>query len=288
MPGVRATLHAFEQWTSSEGLLENTPSWNYMDWVPTWKNGTPPDTGLSGVLNLLYVHALRLAADLEDQANEPELSSRCRRLADRTSAACKSVFFSPARGLFADDVAHRFYSEHSQCLAVLGGLVDGAMRPAFEAGLFGARDLDRTTIYFTHYYFETCRLLGRMDKFHERMSLWFDLFHLGLRTTVESPEPTRSDCHAWGAHPAFHYLTTILGIRPGSPGFATVRIQPQLGPLAWARGSLPHPLGRISVDVRNDAGRLSGTIALPPGLTGDLIANGSTLLLNSGRPSLEF
>ena len=33
---------------------------------------------------------------------------------------------------------------------------------------------------------------------------------------------TRSDCHAWGAHPVFHFYATVLGIRPAAPGFRRV------------------------------------------------------------------
>ncbi|MCG3178711.1 MAG: hypothetical protein BIFFINMI_01040 [Phycisphaerae bacterium] len=284
MPGVRAVVNAFEGWVNGNGLIERLANWAYMDWVPAWKAGVPPggEDGISGPINLHYLLALRLAAELEEIAGEPELAARCRRLADRTAAATVAQFYDAGRGLLADDVAHEHFSEHAQCLALLGGVGDAAMRGRLAEGLFAADDLARTTIYFTHYYFETCRLLGRMDRFMERMGLWFDLRRLGCRTTLEAPEPSRSDCHAWAAHPAFHYLATILGIRPASPGFASVRVQPQLGPLAWARGSMPHPAGRIGVDVRSRDGRLTGSVELPAALSGTLEVNGRSIRLAGG------
>ena len=51
----------------------------------------------------------------------------------------------------------------------------------------------------------------------------------GLTTWAEHPEPTRSDCHAWSAHPALDLLRVVAGIRPGSAGFKTVVIEPGLG-----------------------------------------------------------
>jgi len=53
--------------------------------------------------------------------------------------------------------------------------------------------------------------LGRADVLLSRMGLWFGLVETGLRTVIEEPEPTRSDCHAWGAHPIFHLYATLLG-----------------------------------------------------------------------------
>jgi hypothetical protein len=73
----------------------------------------------------------------------------------------------------------------------------------------------------------------------------------------------------------YHYFATILGIRPASLGFTTVRIRPQLGPLEWARGSMVHPKGVITVDVKQANGKLTGNLQLPPGVKGQLHVNGT-------------
>lgn len=96
-----------------------------------------------------------------------------------------------------------------------------------------------------------------------RMGLWFDLLDTGLRTVVEQPEPTRSDCHAWGAHPIVHTATTLLGIRPIEPGMSRVIIRPQLGPLEWAEATVPTPFGALSVRAEAAA---EPTIDLPTGM----------------------
>jgi hypothetical protein len=102
-----------------------------------------------------------------------------------------------------------------------------------------------------------------VDQLFEKLDLWHTLKRDGLKTTIESPEPTRSDCHAWGAHPLYHYYATIAGIRPAAPGFTEVTIQPQLGTLTELDAILPHPLGEIRVQVRNS----HTTIELPDGVT---------------------
>ena len=74
-------------------------------------------------------------------------------------------------------------------------------------------------------------------------SLWFPLLRTGMKTMPEEPEPCRSDCHAWGAHPLYHFYATILGIRPTGLGSRTLSATPCLGPLQSASGTLPHPSG---------------------------------------------
>jgi hypothetical protein len=224
-----------------------------------------------------------MAAELEDIVGEPELAVRNRKLAYRIKKAATEAFWDEGRGIFADDLSKTRFSEHSQCLALIGDNVDDSKRDRVINGLLHDPDLARTTIYFTHYLFETYRLIGRMDRFFERMGLWFDLKGQGFKTTLEHPEPSRSDCHGWGAHPYYHYFATILGIRPAAPGFAEVRIKPQLWPLTWAKGRLPHPKGFVEVDFAIKDSKLTGTIELPKGVSGTLMYNGQVTDLKPGK-----
>jgi hypothetical protein len=285
MPGVRAVLDAYRSRGLDEhGLLGAMPGWNFADWVTGWASGVPP-TGAThpvATMNMQLAWVLRQAAELEELVGEPELAARNRQTADRVTQAANKAFWHEGRGLYAEDLEGKHFSQHAQCLAIAGDSVPAERRTRVIDGLFSAKDLDPTTIYFTHYYFEACRRTGRIDKFFERLEPWYELRKLGFKTTVEMPEPSRSDCHAWGAHPVFHYYATVLGIRPGSMGFRTVRIEPQLGPLDWARGTMTHPKGLITVDLRRAGGGVTGTVELPDGVSGRAVIGGQVHELNCG------
>ncbi len=289
LPGARGVVEHFLGRVDSDGRLWAADGWNCFDWVPSWKDGTPPDghAGVSGPLTWTMIYVLRLMGELETWAGEREMSARMQRAAGLLAARAAEDFWDEERGLFADDREHQHFSEHSQCLALLGGLLDPQHKERMAAGLLNAPDLARATIYFSHYLFETLHILKRTDKMLERMDLWFDLKARGLKTTVEMPEPTRSDCHAWGAHPLYHYFTSILGIRPASWGFRTVRISPDLGALEWASGSLAHPLGDIEVELHQENDKLRGIITLPQGLKGSFACAGTLIPLRSGRQEVE-
>jgi alpha-L-rhamnosidase len=285
LPGVRAVLDAFDGWRTADGLVAGPAGWNFLDWVDGWSWGMPPggETGVNATLNLQLAWVMRQAAELETFAGEPELADRCRRRAAELADACHAAFWDAGRGLYAEDLPHGQFTEHAQCMAILGDACPAADVDRLVDGLLSATDLARTTVYFSHYLFEAVTKVGRIDRLFDRLQLWFDLKALGLRTTVEQPEPSRSDCHAWGAHPIYHYLAAVLGVRPASPGFGTITIRPQLGPLTWARGSVASPLGRIDVDLSVEHGRLHGTIELPHSLTGTLRLGDAAHRLTSGR-----
>lgn len=115
------------------------------------------------------------------------------------------------------------------------------------------------------------------------------MLRLGLTSTPENPEPTRSDSHAWAAHPNYGLLATVLGIRPASAGFRTVRIAPALGPLHHAEGRLPHPAGDINVSLerRGEQG-LEAAVTLPRGVTGEFVWRGHRVALHPGQQALKF
>jgi hypothetical protein len=281
MAGVRANIEGYLRYVSdTDGLLHAPEGWNFIDWVPAWDKdaGIPPDgvTGVSGALNWQFIYALSQVADLERMLEEGKLASRNEHLAQTLSARATQVFWDDRRGLFSDDLAHTSFSEHTQCMAILSGQLDKDKRARVAESLLTASDLHRATIYFQHYLFETFREIGHVDALLDRMQLWFDLKINGLKTPVESPEPTRSDCHGWGSHPLYHYYASILGIRPAAMGFKSVEVRPQLGGLVWASGRLVHPTGEgeIVIDVHQRDGRLHGRVILPDGVDGVLVVNG--------------
>jgi hypothetical protein len=119
------------------------------------------------------------------------------------------------------------------------------------------------------------------------LDLWRNLKAKGFVTTIERPDPSRSDCHAWGAHPIYHLYASLLGIRPTETGFRHVTIRPQLGGLPRLAGRIPHPNGWIEVKLVNHEGALRGTVELPPGITGEFILGAIRQPLISGLNRIE-
>lgn len=292
MPGVRAVIDFYLSSVNEDGLIEAPNGWNFVDWVPGWPWGMSidADLGVSGVVNWQFVYALSLARKLEESIGRASIGGQWAETANELASRLHGKFWNEKRGLFADDLGHTSFSEHTQCLALLSGVLDDGelkkCRDRVVRGLLDDPNLHRTTISYSHYLFETYRLLGRIDKMIDRMDLWFSLEGLGLKTAIEMPEPSRSDCHGWAAHPLYHYFATILGIRPASVGFNSVAIEPNLGPLNSAKGKMVHPKGDIEVDLRIDSGACKGTVVLPDGVFGTFKFGGRSVDLKPGKQSL--
>jgi hypothetical protein len=284
MPGARAVIDAFLARVNRDDLLESPAGWNFVDWVPGWSHGCPPaaHNGINGTLNWHLVYTLLKAAEIERFLGEQDLSRRYTERAAEISVGC-DAFWDETRGLFAEDLKKTTFSEHTQSLALLSHPLAPTHRQKLAPALLSDPNLARTTIYFRHYLFEVFHLIGRTDLILDRMDLWFSLPKNGNRTTIEMPEPTRSDCHAWGAHPVYHYFASILGIRPLEPGFARVSLTPQLGPLTRAKGEMVHPKGMTKLDLEQRDGQLFGDIELPDTITGVLNANGAQRELHCGK-----
>ena len=109
---------------------------------------------------------------------------------------------------------------------------------------------------------------------------------LGLTTWAEQPEPTRSDSHAWSAHPNFDFLTIVAGIRPKAPGFSSVIIEPHLGQLRNVVSAVPTPKGMVEVNYISKSSGVSAEINLPPNVTGELVWKGKTFNLHPGHQQL--
>lgn len=292
LQGVRDLIDRFIGEVGADGLWPSPVGWNFLDATEGFTWGTPPggeERGCNASFSWQLVLALGQWAELEDWHGEPELATRARRWQRTVAAAIEAAFWDPVRGLYAEDRSRRCFSEHAQILALLSGVLSPEKASALGGRLITDPNLARTSAYFSHYLFEVYGRLGRTDLLLERLKQWHESAGHGLVTTPEAfGGEGRSDCHAWSAHPLFHRLATVLGVRPAAPAFARVRIAPQLGPLESASGAVAHPAGPIQVTVRKSVAGLSAAVELPPGLSGELVWNGSTKLLHPGEQRLEL
>lgn len=71
------------------------------------------------------IDTLGLAARLEEWAGDRFLAQRWQFWRETIAGAIRAVFWDEERGLFADVWAHKHFSEHTQCLALLSGALSG-------------------------------------------------------------------------------------------------------------------------------------------------------------------
>lgn len=282
LPGIRGVIGWYERHLDQDGQLGPMPWWNFVDW--TYNRGVPPgaEDGHSTAISLQLAYVLRLAADLERSIGSPRQADHDRALADRINAAVRQQSWDEKRGLFADTPERSHFSQQTNALAILSGA-------ASNPGAVAERMLDDKTITQASYYFrfyvdEALQKSGLADRYVDQLEPWREMLRLGLTTTLEEPEPSRSDSHAWSAHPNYHLLSIVLGVRPGEPGFKSVIVAPALGDLKRASGQVPIPAGTVAVRFqRHGASGIIGAIDLPQDTRGTFVWNGTRSLLRPGR-----
>ena len=277
LPGLRKSMAGMELYENAEGLLENMPGWQFMDWVEEWcYDGTAPGgrygEGLNAEANLFWSLAMRSAAMTEAALGNALQAQYWEKKRERLNAKIVERFWCEKRGILADTPAMKDFSEHAQCLALIGDVLPADKSKACFGHLVSDPDLRRTTVYFNYYLFECYFKFGRGDLFLKRLDLWREYIRKGLTTAQEAPDfvnaagkfcETRSDCHAWGSHPIWFMQTGLAGIRSAAPFFAKVLVAPCPGPLTELRAKHPHPQGFVEVDLKFAGGAVSGTVKTP-------------------------
>lgn len=285
LPGLNHSLLGAEAYCRDDGLTVAAPGWNFVDWVPRWWRGIPPSGDgpePNAELNLQYLHAVLAAETCNRAVGDAILAERWRLRAERLRASIRAAFWCPEKSLFASTPARRDFSEHAQCLALLGGVVTGAEAEACFRALVSEGGLDRGSIYFRHYLFRTYFAFGRSDLFFRGLGPWTDCLENGFSTVPETPDlQSRSDCHGWGVHPLVHLHSDVAGVRSAAPFFAKLLVAPQPGPLSFIRSETPTPHGPVRIDLRFGGG-VSGTVTVPEGLPAEFRWKGESRALSPG------
>ena len=201
MPTVRRILDGFASLEGEDGVLATPDGWNFVDWVPGWAWGMPPglDDGPNPFLGLMLWRAQRQAQALSAFAEGAALPERM----DPLPAWLAEAMDGPYGG--SEQFAALLLEPP---MTLYGDLYGRARRLLTSPGM-----TPKATFAFAH---QTLLALGAGGGLRRRIKRdWGPLVDNGLATTIEMPEPTRSDCHGWGAHPAYHLAITGLAVGVG-------------------------------------------------------------------------
>ncbi|HZZ19032.1 MAG TPA: family 78 glycoside hydrolase catalytic domain, partial [Opitutaceae bacterium] len=237
LPGSRAVIGWFTQQLGPDDYLKPLKFGNGLDspMGGDFKGFPYTDSrGRSALTTLRYVGALRDAADLEDALGDAALASRYRQQAGRSAKAVYRDCWNARLGMLADTPDQNSYSQHTNLAGVLTDAIPvvdqaGVMQHVIDAEAHPAPGGPRIALVSYPYQFLLIRAVdkaGLGGQYLDLLASWRQMVALGFTTVAESPDPGRSDTHAWTAHPLYDLLTVVAGIHPSAPGFASVRISP--------------------------------------------------------------
>jgi hypothetical protein len=282
LAGTRAVLDWFRGYERPDGTLKPLPWWNQVD--TTLRARQDQDIYWS-LIDGVHLLALQWQAEMEAALGSPALAAEYRQRSQKLGAAIRSRYWSEERKLFAEFGTKDKFTQPANALAILAGIVPEAERQALINRVLDDSSLTmESAMYFSYYLHSAVAEAGAGDRYLSLLDNWRRSLKLGFTTFPEfAPETTRSDCHAWSAHPLVHIFRTILGVDSAAPGFKKVVIRPNLGKLTRVSGAIPHPNGEIAASFRLQGGRLSVEVALPQGVSGEFVWRGQRRALVPGR-----
>lgn len=294
LPGERQVLQFFSKYQQPDGSLKNAPYWEFTDWADGkgWQSGMPPfgSDGSSAALDLQLLWAYQIAARLEDSLGMKAFANEYYKRSEMLTRTIKAKYWDSKRQLFADTKEKEYFSQHTNTLAILTNVIKGEQAAQLANKIISDTSLTQATIYFQYYLNQALRKTGLGNLYLDRLQIWKDNLANGLTTWAEISDinAARSDCHAWGASPNIEFFRTVLGIDTDGPGFKKIRIEPHLGVLKKASGTMPHPKGAIKVSYSiNTRGKCDAIISIPEGTSGIFVWKRKEYKLKNGETKLK-
>ncbi|GAA3731291.1 hypothetical protein GCM10022239_04870 [Leifsonia bigeumensis] len=281
MPTFESVLRWFLPFQGDDGLLRDVTGWVLIEWAPTEVEGAV------AALNGLWGRALLDFAEIAEWLGDQSRARWARTVHTRLREGFER-FWDAERGIYTDSLQNgarsRRLSEHANAAAVVGGLVPDSRRARLaEVLLDRARVVDPTMLiadytpsmffrqtlelrykpnwdvehdlvaaqpFFRYVVHDALALLGRADALPALLHDWDRMLAIGP-SALREVWRGQSYAHAWSATPARDLVRYVAGISPAEPGFATVRIEPRLGPLRKLEVTAPTPHGPVHVEVED-------------------------------------
>lgn len=244
----------------------------------------------------MYKHAL---APLARAFGEHERSDRLARLGDELVSATVRRYWSPERGVFVNNLP--WLGEEKQARLCDRSLATAILFDQCPAGNTAAAlkalaecppEMGISYPCNANWRYWGLAKMGRADVvLNDFRRRWATMKSVILNNTIQECWDAAPDSSAQWSHcavaPIYVLFQDIAGIRPAAPGFAKVRVRPQLGDLDKVDLTYHTVGGPIRFTAERRAGGHRISIALPPGCEGELLTpRGTSTRLEGGRENV--
>ncbi len=262
------TLHGlmerFNSYTEKDGLITNPPNYMFVDHIEHdgYAMHHPPRALGETVLNAFYYDALsniqKICNILGDEKSKVYFNR-----AEILKKSFNETFYDKEKELYFDgrnfkdeeipwrpcEENKRYYTIHSNTLAVLYGLVDSEKKQSHLRKTLTDKTLIQANPYFYHFILDAVYESGLFAEFGiEILRKWTSLTEecdKGLKEVWDGFDCDYS--HAWGGTPAYQLPARFSGLEIIEPGMKKIRLSPSSYGLDFAEICIPTPYGKINI-----------------------------------------
>ena len=266
---IHILLERFDSYTADDGLITNPPNYMFVDHVvyDSYSMHHPPRALGETVLNAFYYDALNMAeklCDIVDDGKSTIYKSRAIKLKESFNKTFydkdKKLYFDGRN--FKDEVIEwrpceenkRYYSVHSNTLAVLYDLCDEKIAKNLMKEIIENKDLIQANPYFMHFVIDAVYKTGLFEKYGvsllRKWTKLVDECDKGLKEVWDGFDCDYS--HAWGGTPAYQLPARFSGIEILEPGMKKVKLNPSTYGLEHAEINMPTPYGKLIICINSD------------------------------------
>src|SRR5439155_25898028 len=172
----------FQRYQKENGSLTRLPWWRYVDATNGWPAGSPPEEadGASAPHDLLLLQAYDWAAEMETATGSRPLAADYRAQSKRLRNTIQKLYWDAGRRLYADTPKREMFSQHTNSLAVLAGLVEGEAARELMQRVLKDRSLVQCAFFFKYYLHAAVNRAGLGDRYLDLLEPWRDMLRRGL------------------------------------------------------------------------------------------------------------
>ena len=299
-PRIQQVLSYFdtEEARSSQGLLRHDRRyWYFGDWSSDqlYKGEVPT------LLNLWYLLTLRHVVKLLEMAGWSEEAGRQRAQANGHESLVTFAFYDADETMFVEGLDEsgepvRRYSVYEQTVPLMLGTAPEAhetmIRKRLLPYLRGEEfDGSKPSVFWCTYLLEEMAERGygaEAVRFIRRK--WSPMLSTGTTWEFDSwsAEHGGSISHAWTAHPCYHLVNILAGLRQLEAAWRRIRFSPCfVEGIESARALIPSPQGDIQASWKLDEDEVEATLEIPEGAAAEIALPGVARTVGPGRHVLR-
>lgn len=285
--GISGVLEWHEDKIDETGMLGVIPWLKHIE----AKSRTPrhPERGHSAQQTLFYALTLDLTAEIFRFYGYEDNATTYRQLSAGLKEATYRLCWDERRQLLGDTPEKDVFTQHANVLGILTDAIPAHDQQEVMKKVLSDTTLVQAFLFFHFWIYQAMDKCGMGNEFLQNIKLWERLPGYGFTTIPEFDIESRSDCHPWGTHINYYFLTTVAGIKAKEFGFNNILIKPQIGNRQYVHAKVPHPEGiiELTIDLRKRWVYFA-EVTLPENISATFEWKGRTFQLEPGHHKLKM